>query len=96
MREIVTVRAMRVAARAMSSTTSTESLARIASFHVNATVDRADSSMSAGHPTSTPDATRAWPAITAASHPGWVGKPWAGRHPSGLSGRLPTSRWARV
>ena len=40
MRSIVTVRAMRVAARAMSSTTSTESVCRIASLHDSAEVDR--------------------------------------------------------
>ena len=72
------------------------SVAVIAGTHCSGELYPVESSVSTGASMSTPAAIVRCPAMTAASHPGWVGKPRSGRQPSGLSGRVPSSRWARV
>ena len=64
----------------MSSTTSTMSVVSIAGSHRGMIVDRADSIVSTGAPTSMPAATVACPARTAVSQAGCVVKPRSGRH----------------
>lgn len=79
-RASVTSRPMRVAARAMSSTTRTESLPVISAFQAKGFVDFVDSSTIVGQATSMPEATRRCASTTAANQAGCVGNPRSGRH----------------
>ena len=76
---------------AMSSTTSTMSDEVIASSHFAWIVDRADTSVSTGAPTSMPAATVACPVRIAVSQAGFVANPRSGRHSWSYSHSPPNS-----